>query len=281
MEGAGMVEPRSISRTRISACALGAASLLACETTVVSTVEVGDVTVFPSSMTLATGDTATVWALVTESGGGQLAGMAVTWRVDDPTIAMVDANGLVEARAAGTTIVRATSGGVSGAAQVRVLGGEDPDSCEIADQTFLDDLEIPKDMTCVLTNVRVHGHLELREGARLVATGLIVGEHLKSNGGLDLVLADSWVGGDLVLERGGSVTIGGTRVAKKLEIKSNLGTIALSDSEIEETIKLEDNRGGPFTLLRNTSQRLECKDNEPAPTGAGNVAQGTGQCRGL
>ena len=136
-------------------------------------------------------------------------------------------------------------------------------------------------MTCVLTNVRIRGQLDLREGARLVATRLIVDEHLKSNGGLDLVLADSWIGGDIVLERGGSVAISGTRADKKLEIKSNLGTIAVSDSEIEETIKLEDNRGGPFTLLRNTSEKLECKGNQPLPTGGGNVADESGQCRGL
>ena len=280
-----MLESTLISLTRrlaIPACSLGAVALLACETVVVSMVEIGAVQVLPSSMTLAPGDTASAVAVVTAPGGGEMLRTAITWTIDDGRIATVDPSGMVRALAPGTTTVRASSAGVSGAAQVRVLGEQDPGtSCEIVDQTFADDFEIPRNITCVLTNVRIRGHLELREGARLVATGLIVGDHLKSNGAADLVLADSWIGGDLVLERGGSAAIRGTRVAKKLEIKSNFGTISVSDSEIEETLKLEDNRGGPFTLLRNTSEKLECKDNQPAPIGSGNVANESGQCRGL
>jgi hypothetical protein len=255
--------------------------LAACETVVVSMVEVSEVEVFPSSLTLMEGETETASAIV-RSEGAEVPGLSVTWTVDDPLIATVTDEGVVDARAPGVTTVRASSEGVSGTAEVRVLAQPiaEPD-CEISDQTLSGKLEVPRNMRCVLTNVRIRGSVELRDGARLVASRLTVDGDLKAQGALELSLADSWVEGDLVFERGGTAAIRRTQVGKKLEIKANIGAVTVSDSWIAETLKLEDNLGGPFTLLRNLSERIECKDNDPAPIGGSNVAVESGQCAGL
>jgi hypothetical protein len=279
-----------------------AAFLAGCETVVVSMVEVADVEIVPGSITLVAGQSESASAVLRERGGLELLGRSVTWTVDDPEIATVTPDGIVAARSPGNTIVRASSEGVTGLAEVRVLAGEedpdreedepdrddedepdrDDDVCDVIDQ-LLTDVTLERGVTCVFTDVRVRGRLELREGSRLVATRLIVDGPISSSGAASVTLDDSRVYGDVKLEKGGSITIRRSQVSKKVELIENLGAITVSDTRIEETLKVDKNRGGPFSLLRNTSRNLECKENDPAPTGSGNVVSGRdrGQCEGL
>ena len=124
----GMSERSNASRTyRLAACFL-AALVSACETEVVSLVEV-DVEVYPPSITLSEGDRATASAVIRERGGAELSGMSVTWTVDDPAVATVNSEGVVEGRAPGFTLVRASSAGASGSAEVRVSAA--PPDCQL------------------------------------------------------------------------------------------------------------------------------------------------------
>ncbi len=114
-----MSKRTSASRTIwLSAC-LAAAWLGACQSEVISVVEI-DVEVLPPSITLTEGDSAHAAAVVRERGGVELSGLSVTWTVDNPEVATVSADGLVEGRAAGFTTIRASSGDATGSAQVRV-----------------------------------------------------------------------------------------------------------------------------------------------------------------
>ncbi|GJG85513.1 hypothetical protein tb265_06940 [Gemmatimonadetes bacterium T265] len=86
----------------------------------VAVVAVAD-TALPAA--LAVGDTGTVTATPRAAGGRPLStanGRAITWAVDDPRVATVSATGVVTARAVGATAVRATSGGQTGVATLRV-----------------------------------------------------------------------------------------------------------------------------------------------------------------
>src|SRR5262245_37603629 len=108
-----MRDGRRVSSSRafwLPACGTLAASALACETVVVSMVEVTAVEVVPSSITLVEGQSGTASAIIRESGGVELSGASVTWSIDDPGIASVSAQGIIEGRAPGTTVVRASSG---------------------------------------------------------------------------------------------------------------------------------------------------------------------------
>jgi hypothetical protein len=272
---------------RLSGCILIAVAFSACETVVVSMVEISEVAVVPASITLLPGESEAASAVVTESGGLEHSDLPVTWTVDDSRIATVTAEGVVQALLPGTTTVRASSEGVSGAAVVRVLIGPDSEptpNCEIADRTIIGTYEVPRNARCTFTDVRILGGLELREGSSLVGTRLTVSGRVQADRALELVLDDSRLFGELIFERGGSVTIRDTDIERKVELRANLGVITVSDSWIDDSLTLESNRGGPFTLLRNTSERLQCKENDPAPTGGGNVVEGGedgGQCEGL
>lgn len=159
----------------------------------------------------------------------------------------------------------------------------DPDdSCHIRDRTFGDDVEIQRGSTCTFTNVRVRGDLELERGARLIASELTVAGDIEVDGADELRLTHSRIEGDVEFEKGGRIIILQSHVGGKVEIKENEGRIDLRDNAVDDDVKLEKNRDGPFTLFRNTIDgKLECKGNTPSPTGSGNVVgdRAQGQCR--
>lgn len=74
-----------------------------------------------ASTSLAVGTTTQATATVTtEVPDSSLDTQAVVWSSSAPSIATVDANGLVKAVAAGTAVIKATVGGVSSTASVTV-----------------------------------------------------------------------------------------------------------------------------------------------------------------
>jgi hypothetical protein len=276
---------------RLMSGLLTLAILCGCEHSVVSVVEVSEIELSPPEITLVEGERDTVSVVLRGSGGSEVSGREVTWTVDDEEVASVTSEGVVEGRRPGATRVRATSEGVSGDAEITVVPGPDAepepeteDSCDIRDRTLGDDVEIARDRTCTFTNVRIRGDLELGRGARLIAEELRVDGDLEADGAEELKLTRSWIGGDVAFEKGGRVTILETRVGGKVEIKESRGRIDLRDNTVNDDVKLEKNREGPFTLFRNRIDgKLECKDNVPAPTGSGNVVgeKEGGQCRNL
>lgn len=110
-------------RLRLSGLFLVAAALPACESTVVSTVEVAEVEVDPPRITLIAGGQVTASATPRESGGGKLPDRPIEWSVDDPDVATVNPDGVVEGRSPGATRIHASSEGVSGSADVTVIAG--------------------------------------------------------------------------------------------------------------------------------------------------------------
>lgn len=368
------------------------AFLWACESSVVFVVEVAEVEVSPSQITLLEGQDAAVSAILRAHGGQELSGRSVTWRVEDPERATITPEGLLKGKSPGSTRIHASSDGVSGTGEVTVLAGPaiglstayvelrasadgdppteeieihnagngtlddltveargldggsvpwleaellattaptrlrlhvsmeeavegsheallivkssvvtagpmevrvrlsveaaepEPGPCDIRNHTFIDDFEIPRDTSCTFTNVYVQGDLEVGDGASLTATELRVRGDFEAKKADVAVVIDSRLEDDVKLTEGGSVTIRDSYIGGKLELKSNLGPVDVRDNTVGEDVQLDRNRGGPFTLFRNTiDAKLECKDNVPAPTGAGNEAADgkRGQCRKL
>ena len=82
------------------------------------------VTVTPASVTLtAIGATIQLAAEVRDQNGQVMAGAAVTWSSSDPSVASMDASGLVTAVSDGSTTVTASSGPASGDVGVVVQSG--------------------------------------------------------------------------------------------------------------------------------------------------------------
>lgn len=78
------------------------------------------VVVSPSSATLFVTQSVQLTATVTDAAGQPLSGQSVTWSSANPTIASVDANGLVHALLPGTATINATNGSLVGHATITV-----------------------------------------------------------------------------------------------------------------------------------------------------------------
>ena len=88
------------------------------------------VTVTPATAELtALGQTVRFTAEVRDQNGLAMAGAAVAWSSGDPSVATVDASGLVTAAGNGTATITASAGSASGAATVTVM--QSPDSVAV------------------------------------------------------------------------------------------------------------------------------------------------------
>lgn len=115
VSSAGVVTGVAAGTATISASAEGVSGSMAVS---VSATPVATVTVTPTLDTLQVGETLQLTARTFASGGAELTGRGVTWQSLDTTVARVNAAGLVTAVSTGTTIVRATSEGVSADATI-------------------------------------------------------------------------------------------------------------------------------------------------------------------
>jgi uncharacterized protein YjdB len=82
---------------------------------------VTSIVVSPASDAVAIGGTKQFTAAVYDQYGAQFANQPVSWSVDNGAVASVNASGLATGVALGTTSVRASAGGVSGAGQLSVV----------------------------------------------------------------------------------------------------------------------------------------------------------------
>ena len=101
--------------------------LAGCTVERVTVVNVSSVEVSPASVRIEVGGQRQMSAEVLNEQGEPLQNIPVEWGSTAPSVASVDRNGLLVARAAGVVDVRATAAGVSGFAAVRVLEPQ-PDS---------------------------------------------------------------------------------------------------------------------------------------------------------
>jgi uncharacterized protein YjdB len=96
---------------------------------VIVTVAVGGVAVVivtPSAATLLPGGTQQLTATPADANGNVLGGRTVTWTTSNPSVATVNASGLVTAVAIGTATIAATADGKSGSAAITVVGTAGP-----------------------------------------------------------------------------------------------------------------------------------------------------------
>ncbi len=113
----GLVSARAPGVARITALSDGKTAVT---TITVIAVPVAEVSVSPGSTSVIVGDTRALAVEARSASGIVLVGRPTTWISGAPSIATVNASGVVSAVAPGTAIIVATVGGVSGSATVQV-----------------------------------------------------------------------------------------------------------------------------------------------------------------
>jgi adhesin/invasin len=116
-----MRSPRWFLRLAFSLAGVALLAPNGCSDVSVNVIDVAEVEVSPTSLTLFEDDQEIISAVLRSAGGEILTGRTVQWSTDDPGVAVVSPAGMVRGERRGTTTVRAESEGVVGTAAVTVL----------------------------------------------------------------------------------------------------------------------------------------------------------------
>jgi hypothetical protein len=147
----------------------------------------------------------------------------------------------------------------------------------------LDSVIVPAGASCELDGTRLIGNLEAKEGASLRAHGVRVGGNLQADGAVSTILSGaSTIGGSVQLKQGGSASVTGASITGDLQIDGLRGPVTASSNALGGNLQAVANTGGLIFSANRMAGAMQCKDNQPAPTGSGNVASiKQDQCRRL
>ena len=147
----------------------------------------------------------------------------------------------------------------------------------------VDDLEVPNGATCTLTDTRVRGNIDIEPGATLRASGASVRGNIQSDGHALVDIASSITRGSIQLRDGGAFSIVNTNVVGDIQVVDNNGASSLDDNTVGDDVHVKGHRGGVAITENEVEGNLQCRRNDPAPTGGGNTVLGNkeGQCRRL
>jgi hypothetical protein len=120
--------------------------------------------------------------------------------------------------------------------------------------TTVDNLRVPQGATCTLNGTRVKGTVKVERGATLKASRISVIGNVQAEGAANVNVAASSVGGSVQVVQGKSSKLDGTSVKGDVQYFENRGRISITRNRIDGN--------------------LQCKENNPPPSGGGNIVQG-------
>lgn len=132
---------------------------------------------------------------------------------------------------------------------------------------------VPEGSKCVLKGTIVEENVEVKPRATLVAQGAIVGGNIQAaEAAAVTVKAQSRVEGNVQLKQGGAVYVLRSRIDGDLQIEQNARAVEASYNTVRGNMQVFQNTGGVKLVQNRVAENLQCKENNPRPTGSGNVA---------
>ena len=127
----------------------------------------------------------------------------------------------------------------------------------------VNNLTVPQGFACTLAGTLVEGTVKVEAGATLDASSISVDGNLQADGAASVNVSGSTIGGSLQVVKGGASL--------------------LSSSFVDGDVQFFENNGGLVISNNTIGGNLQCKENDPAPTGGGNIVQGNkeDQCSDL
>jgi hypothetical protein len=127
--------------------------------------------------------------------------------------------------------------------------------------TTVDNLRVPSGATCILTGTRVKGTVKVERGATLHASAIRVIGNIQAENARRVKVVRSHIGG--------SVQIVQSRNASTLS--------KLDRNKVKQDVQYFENRGAISITRNRIVGNLQCKANNPRPTGGSNIVGGTKQ----
>lgn len=147
----------------------------------------------------------------------------------------------------------------------------------------LDNIRVPDGARCVLTRTQANGSVVVGTGSTLVANSVSINGNLQAEGSRSVELrGTSTVGGSVQIVQGGGARIENASINGDLLFDSNDRFVQAVGNSIGADLQAFQNIGG-LRIARNIIDgNLQCKANNPAPTGDGNQASSKeDQCANL
>jgi hypothetical protein len=125
----------------------------------------------------------------------------------------------------------------------------------------VDNLRVPSGATCILTGTRVKGTIKVERGATLHASAIRVIGNIQAENARRVKVVRSHIGGSvqIVQSRNGST------LSK------------LDRNTVKQDVQYFENRGAISITRNRIIGNLQCKANNPRPTGGSNIVGGTKQ----
>lgn len=138
---------------------------------------------------------------------------------------------------------------------------------------------------CELDGTTVKGNVHLYAGGSLTATNVRIDGNVQADTSDFVSIVGSQIGGDIQLDDlvGDLSVVSETDVGGSIQIVRNRSRTELTDNVVDADIQLFDNSGGVVIARNVVGGNLQCKSNEPVPTGGDNDVSGNkeDQCENL
>jgi len=147
----------------------------------------------------------------------------------------------------------------------------------------VDNLRVPQESTCTLEGTLVEGTIKVERDATLKASGIRVIGNVQAENARKVVVRNGSVGGSVQIVQGGAARILGTKITGDILFDEQDRALAAHRNRIGGNLQAFQNTGGLAISDNRIDGNLQCKKNDPAPTGGGNVVQGSkeDQCKEL
>jgi len=146
-----------------------------------------------------------------------------------------------------------------------------------------DNIDVPDGATCTLTGTHVEGNIIVGTGSTLNASGVRVDGNVQAEGSSKVeVYGSSTVGGSIQVKQGGGAYVDRVDVDGDIQLESNAKMLEVNHNTVGGNVQIFTNLGGASITNNVIDGDLQCKQNNPAPTGGDNQAASfEDQCEGF
>jgi hypothetical protein len=178
------------------------------------------------------------------------------------------------------------SGSIDGSGRLKarmVEKGDDEVCRNDAGIVVFENLKVPDGTECVLNGTIIEGNVFVYRGATLIASGIRTEGNIQAEGAMSVIIdGESHVGGNIQVKQGFAASIRATTIEGDVQLESNGGPVDAELNVVGGNLQVFQNEGGVTLNGNRIAENLQCKENTPRPSGAGNVAgDKEDQCAGM
>jgi len=148
----------------------------------------------------------------------------------------------------------------------------------------LDNVKVPQGATCTLRGTKVKGTIKVNKDARLEAIDVNVIGNVQGEGARNVIVRKtSRVGGSIQVVQGKRASVANSNINGDILYDDQSGRLSALGNKVGGSVQAFQNTGGTKIARNVIDGNLQCKENQPSPTGGNNRVGGNkeDQCKRL